>query len=129
MLTAKFDAILFQLKQSLPQLKDPLKKEAMQLFGEIRTIITSGRKVKPRLDATLGRIFNLRVKAIKRLLIDGDLVDMLDAVAPQIEALREHPRLEVLAENVLFALRCNRRVIESLMEKDEVITGELSQIP
>jgi hypothetical protein len=127
--TAQFDAILLQLKQSLPRLDDPLKTEATRVFNEIEAIITTDRDMRSGIDGMLRRIFNLRVQALQRLLIDGDLMRMLEDVAPRFEELRTRPGLEVLVESILFALQCNRRVLEALMERGMAITSPRAQPP
>ena len=83
----------------------------------------------------LPEIFNLRIRGIKWLLEEGefDLAGIMDEVYPQIEMLKKNPRLEVLAENILFALRCNQRVINKLTAlagfSEENVSNSLTQLP
>lgn len=83
------------------------------------------KKIKSTVNDLLGSIFNLRVKAIVWLLEENELnlSDLFDEVIPQIDELKNDPKLEVLAENILFALRCNQRVIDALT-KNEVLSAE-----
>ena len=116
--TAKnFDVVCFELRNHYPQLDNPLKKDVNKLLTQVKEIVTSGKKIKPSVDNLLKDIFNLRIKAIKWLLEDGGrgLLEMLDEVYPQIEKLKENPKLEILAENILFALRCNRKVVDAVI--------------
>ncbi len=124
--TAKnFDVICFQLRSYYPQLENPLKKELNILLVEIRQILIADKKIKSKLNNLLGSIFNLRVKAIVWLLKENELnlSDPFDEVIPQIAELKVDPKLEILAENILFALRCNQRVID-VLTKNEVLSAE-----
>jgi len=124
--TAKnFDVICFQLRSYYPQLENPLKKDLNSLLAEIRLILIADKKIITKVNGLLGSIFNLRVKAIVWLLKENELnlSDLFDEVIPQIDELKNDPRLEVLAENILFALRCNQRVIDALT-KNEVLSAE-----
>lgn len=115
--TAKnFDVICFELKNHYPQLDNPLKKDVDKLLIDVKDILTSGKKIKLSINNFLKDIFSFRIKAINWLLEDGDfeLSEIIDEVYPQFEELRNNPKLEVLAENILFALRCNRKVIDAV---------------
>jgi hypothetical protein len=134
--TAKnFDVVCFELKNHYSQLENPLKKEVDKLLTEVKEIVTSGKQIKPLLDNLLKDIFNLRIKAIKWLLKDGgfESSEMLDEVYSQIEKLKENPKLEVLVENILFALRCNRKVIDAVITtadfSKENIEANVQQLP
>jgi hypothetical protein len=57
---------------------------------------------------------------------------MLTEVSKQIEEIGENKKMEILKENILFALRCNRRVIESLfndVKKSENLNIDFTQLP
>ncbi|MBI3141381.1 MAG: hypothetical protein HYZ16_00990 [Bacteroidetes bacterium] len=135
--TAKnYDVICFQLRNSLySQLENPLKKELNHLSSDIKAIITSGRKVQAQSEDMLSQVFNLRIKALKYLANDKNLdyLEMIRDILPQIEKLKSKRKLEVLTENLLFALRCNQRVVESLDGTSGFSTGNLisniSQLP
>jgi hypothetical protein len=120
--TAKnYDVLCFELRNHSSQLDNPLKKDLNKLLSNIKDIITSGKKIKPSLNTLLlSQIFNFRVKAIKWLLEDSafNLTEILDEVYPQFEELKQNPKMEVLAENILFALRCNRKVVDSIATVD-----------
>lgn len=127
--TAKnFDVICFQLRNFYPKLENPLKKDLNSLLAEIRQILVADKKIKPKVNSLLGSIFNLKVKAIVWLLHENELnfSDLLEEVIPQIDELKNDPKLEVLAENILFALRCNQRVIEALTKNDALSTDTIS---
>lgn len=126
--TAKnYDVICLQMSNQIPHLEFSIKKETTKLLAEIRAIITAGKKAKPSLDAMLPNIFNYRFKAIKWL-IEGDEFNfstIIDEVYPQLEELKENPKLEILVENILFALRCNKRVVDSVISVSGSNEGEL----
>jgi len=121
---ARYDIICFQLRNNFySQLQSPLKKEINRLSSDIITLIISGKKIKVLSTTMLSQVFNLRVKALKWLLTDPtfDYREMFKSIFPQIEELRENKKLEVLSENILFALRCNQRVAESIMSLNEFL--------
>jgi hypothetical protein len=134
--TAKnYDVICFQLRNNLnSQLKNPLKKDLDYISNHIKTLVTSGEKIQTQSVDILSQIFNLRIKALKWLAADlsFDYLAMFKDVFPQIEELKSNKKLEVLTDNILFALRCNQRVIESLFATNELSiekTLNLSQFP
>ena len=114
--TAKnYDVICFQLRNNLyAQLKNPLKKDLNCLSTHIKKLIISGEKIKAQPVDMLSQVFNLRIKALKWLAADTnvDYLEMFNDIFPQIEELRADKKLEVLTDNILFALRCNKRVVE-----------------
>jgi hypothetical protein len=135
--TAKnYDVICFQLRNNLySQLENPLKKDLNRLSSDIKAIITSGKKVQAQSVDMLSQVFNLRIKALKWLADDKnfDYLEMLKDIFPQIEELKSNRKLEVLTENLLFALRCNQRVVESLAGTSEFssnsFASNISQLP
>jgi hypothetical protein len=134
--TAKnYDVICLQMKVYMPHLESPMKKELNKLLTEIKDGLTSGKKIKPLLDRMLPRIFNFRIKAIKWLIEVGDLdlSGMMDEIYPQLEELRQNPKLEILAENILFAVRCNKRVVRALIGtgdfSEEKFASNASELP
>ena len=121
--TAKnYDIVCFQLRNYIPQLDNPLKKELDKLLANIQLVITSNKKVKPQLDSLLPQIFNFRFKAIKWFIENGDfdLQEMFKSTIPKIEELKDNPHLEILVENILFALRCNLKVVNALIVNDQL---------
>lgn len=137
MATAKnYDVICYQLRNNLySQLENPLKKDLNHLSGDIKAIITSSKKIQAQSVDMLSQVFNLRIKAIKWL-AEGknfDYPEMLQEIFPQIEKLRSNKKLEVLTENILFALRCNQRVAESIVGTSELsadnFASNISQLP
>lgn len=128
MLTAvkSYDILCYQLRNSLyPQLDNPLKKEMNRLSKDIKEIILSGSMDKAKSFQILAEIFNLRIKAIRWLASGSNFsyMQMLNEVIPQIQEMKSNKRFEVLTENLLFALRCNQRVIEKLATGAEINGG------
>jgi|LakMenE01Jun11ns_1017448.scaffolds.fasta_scaffold9848979_1 hypothetical protein len=131
-----YDVICFQLRNNLySQLENPLKKDLDRLSSDIKAIITSGKKVQAQSVEMLSQVFNLRIKALKWLADDKnfDYLEMLKDIFPQIEELKSNKKLEVLTENLFFALRCNQRVVESLVGSSEFssssFASNISQLP
>ena len=109
------------MRAYLPHLESSMKKELSKLLDEIKHGLATNKKVKPLLDKMLPRVFNFRVKAIKWLVEEGelDLSNIMDEIYPQLEDLRSNSKLEILVENILFALRCNKRVVKALIGSGE----------
>ena len=111
-----------------------MKKDIDKLSKDITNILHSGKKIQFQSVDILAQVFNLRVKAIKWLSQDYDFnyLEMLTEVSNQIEEIGENKKMEILKENILFALRCNRRIIESLFstgEQSENLNIDFNQLP
>ena len=131
-----FDGIIFQLRNAVAsQSEHPLKKEVNELSDRIRTLLAPGNKIENQPVEMLSSIFDLRIKALRWLTEDTNLdyAEMFNAIFPQIEELKSNTRLEVLADNILFALRCNQRVLESMISANELspntFTSNLTELP
>ena len=130
-----YDLICYQLRNNLySQLDNALKKDIDKLSKEITNILNSGKKIQSQSVDILAQIFNLRVKAIKWLFKDNNFnyLEMLSEVSKQIEEIGENKKMQILKDNILFALRCNRRVIESLFsagEQSESLNIDFTQLP
>jgi hypothetical protein len=116
-----YDIICLQMRTYMPHLESSMKRELGKLLAEIKDGLTTNKKIKPLLDSLLPRVFNFRIKAIKWLVEEGELdfSTMMDEIYPQLEELRQNPKLEILAENILFALRCNKKVVKALMGSED----------
>jgi len=124
-----YDVICFQLRNNLySQLENPLKKDINRFSNEIKLLLTSGKKNNYKSISILKQVFDLRIKAIKWLATDSnfDYLETLKDMFPKIEEFRSNKKLEVLTENILFALRCNQRVVESLFNSETVSTSSFS---
>ena len=131
-----YDVICFQLRNYLySQLQSPLKRDLNNLSNDIKTLLNSGEKIKAQSIHMFSQVFNLRIKALKWLSSNSnfDYLEMFKDIFPQIEELRSNKKLEVLTDNILFALRCNQRVAESIMNSNEFssdsLTSNLAQLP
>jgi hypothetical protein len=134
--TAKnIDVFCLQLKNHFGELDHPLQHEVSVLLESIKKVIKSPAPIKKQVMGALPAIFDLRIKGIKWLVKQGefDFVEILNEVYPQIEKLRKNPLLEVLAENILFALRCNQRVVKKLIGiegfSEENLSNGITQLP
>jgi hypothetical protein len=135
MTVKNYDLICYQLRNNLySQLENPLKKDLDNLSKDIVKILTNGKKIESQSVEILSQLFNLRVKAIKWLSRDKNFnyLEMLSEVSNQIEEIGENKKLEILKENLIFALRCNRRVIDSLFnsgEQSEKLRNDFKKLP
>lgn len=121
------DFIYYQLRnQHYAQLTPSLKKSLHQLSKDIIHILKSNKPIEGQLAHMLSQLFNLKIKAIQWLSENKDLhyLKLQSEVSNHFEELEGDKRMEVLKENILFALRCNQRIIESLLN-----SGELSEKP
>ncbi len=128
--TAKnYDVICLQMRNYLPLLETPIKKETTKFLNEVKTVLTSGESIKPHLDKLIPQIFNFRIKALKWLCEKSniDLLEMIDEAYPQIEELKNNPKLAILADNILFALRCNGRVVKALYSTGDVTNEHITE--
>lgn len=117
-----YDLICYPLRNKLySQLENPLRKDIDKLSKDISNILNANKKIQNQSVGILSQLFNLRVKAIKWLSQDNnfDYLEMLSNVTNQIEEIGENEKLEILKENILFALRCNRRVVDVLFSAGE----------
>lgn len=124
-----YDVICFQLRHTLyEKLQNPLRKELDELSKNIKTLLVSEGKIENQSARILSQVFNLRIKALKWLSADDalDYSEMLDDAFSQIEELKANERLEVLIENSLFALRCNQRVMSSIIDFSDVSPAALA---
>lgn len=121
--TAKnYDVICYQLRNGLYQrLENPLKKELDRLSEGIKKAVTSGKKIGPQPAQMLAQVFECRIKALKWLTADAAfdyLENVEEEVVPQVEGMKADKRMETLTDNLLFAIRCNLRVVEAIIGKD-----------
>jgi hypothetical protein len=127
-----YDLICYQLRNSLyAQLDNPLKKDLDTLSKDITDILKSGKEIQGQTMRVLAQIFDLRVKAIKWLSKANNFnyFEMLTEVSEQIKEMGDNKKMEILRDNILFALRCNQRVIESLFHEINQHSVEQSENP
>jgi hypothetical protein len=131
-----YEVICFQLRNNLySQLQSPLKKDLNRLSKEIEMLLLSGEKIEAQTVDMLSQVFNVRVKALKWLSAHPNLdyLELFGDIFPQIEELKANKKFEVLTDNILFALRCNQRVIAAIAGSSELVsntfTSELAQLP
>ncbi|MBO0935091.1 hypothetical protein J2I47_00895 [Fibrella sp. HMF5335] len=118
-LAKNYDGICFQLRHYPSAQSDAqLKSDLDRLTSEISALVRSKRKIRPQSVMMLGQVFNLRVKALIWFAANRSLTlsDMFEGNISRMEELKSSKRLEFLFDNILFALRCNQRVAESLAE-------------
>lgn len=133
--TAKnYDVICLQMRSYLPHLDTPIKKETNKFLGIVKKTITADANINDGLNKILPDIFNFRFKALKWLLEESEINfhEIIKEVYPWFEEMKSDPKLAVLAENILFAIRCNQRVINALFSSDgfrENIEKEITNTP
>ena len=131
-----YDIICYQLRNSLfTKVDDPLKRSLNKLTKEITSRILSGNKVEPEFRELFPLVFSIRIAAFKILQREKNLnlSELINEVTAQIEEWKSVKKLGVLVENILFALRCNKRVIDALINEgdvsDDSLFSGISQLP
>lgn len=121
-------AFLGHVSEYMSDSKTPLKREFNRLEGQIRSILISGSPIKPQFDKLIPDVFNFRQKVIKWAIEDQNM--SLDRIAREQNEMAEsekfnlHPKLEILHENILFATRAIKRVIDGI--KSQSPAGEIN---
>ncbi len=130
------DFICLQMRNHLPQMEPSIKKETTKFLNEVKEVVTlKGISIKEGLDKLLPRIFNFRLRSLEWLngQADFSFLDAINEVSPQIDELRNNKSLRPLVDNLLFALRCNARVVKSIMlsssSKSKSFPSEIPQFP
>jgi hypothetical protein len=120
------DVMCLQLMNNYSQLDKALQNKLDDFVANVKKILTSADRIKPTLNKVLPQIFDLRFLAIKWLISNGNfnLTNLLEEIYPQIEILKTDKKLEILADNVLFALRCNQKVATALLTADEDLSQD-----
>jgi hypothetical protein len=98
------------------ELENPLKKDVDRLVAAIRHVLRCPGAVEAEINALLGQIFQLRLKAIFWMATHEELLlsEVNDEVLAEFQEVRQRTRYHVLFENILFAIRSLERVRESL---------------
>lgn len=122
-----YDVICLQMRSYLPQQEEPIKRETNRFIDGVKAVIMGEGSVKPKLDKFIPQIFNFRLLALKWISQqpDIDFEHLLDQAYPSLEQLKRNPKLRLLAENTLFAVRCNARVMQAMI--GDVTSSEFSQ--
>jgi hypothetical protein len=115
------DTICFHIKNISQSTENPLQRELNEILSDIKLHLTNASPIKDNIDKYLGKIFNFRVKAIIWLINNKafDFDELVNDIYPEIEKYNSDSRLQALTDNILFALRCNKRVINALSESGE----------
>lgn len=99
---------------------DPIFHEQFEaLFARIREDLTKGRDIDESCDELLESLFAIRLKALIWLSKQPEfqLADIFIGVQQLVNELAEQNGLEGLSENLGFALRTVRRVMNSIISK------------
>ena len=115
------EMICFQLRNSLyGTLDDKLKADVVKISQKIekRLLLANQGKAAIISRDILSALFKLRLKAFQWLThkADFDYLQAIEQVLPQVEVWKQNQQMQELTENILFALRCNQRVAQSLAE-------------
>jgi len=115
-----YDMLCYHLKVVHKNLDDHKKKMVDNFFQGIRTDLLENKDtLHHSIEDKFPLILDLRIGALKRIITEGEnLAELLDNKAyPYFEQMAGIERLSGLAENILFALRCNKKVINTLLKQ------------
>lgn len=127
--TGNYDIICLQMTHLLSKQDKELQELTKKFVANVRTIITDNQPLQTAINSFIPDIFEFRISALKWLSLqpDIDLSHLLNDTVPDIEQLCNNPRLAVLGENILFALRWNQKVIDLMLSEDPITSGQLAE--
>jgi len=128
--TAKnYDVICLQMRNHLQKQDSPIGHETSNFIQAVSAILKSNSPIKPELDKFIPRIFNFRMMAIRWLGQQNglDLSTLIDANFPSIEALQKNKKLALLGENIMFAIRCNKRVVNAILNQGGIGSDKVAK--
>lgn len=131
-MTSSFEPY-FYLIVRYESLETKLKEEFDNLLQEIQNALISGKDIEAQIQSSYNHIFRLRVLALKSILEENESIqELMEESYPYFEEIAQDEKLSVLGENILFAIRSNIRVANSLLNQVELsnqsIKGILDQI-
>lgn len=124
------DTFFYQLKNTyFDELDNSLRTKINEIVSAVETALLAGSELHPFFVEKTKDVFVLRIEALKFFANEGNfnVLEKIDTVYPDFLEFVNHPRLTVLIENILFALRSNKRLVESIIEKDIVSSEELGK--
>ena len=110
--------VFFQVWSETSHLEPAMKKELEALLTKASNILTEEKEIKPALNTFFPKLFNFRMRAIKWVLDRKQPLNVEEGMEKMDrirETIRENDRIEIIIENILFYLRCNKRILESVI--------------
>jgi len=128
------DVICLQMRNYLPRQQEPVRAETLGFMDGVRKIVSSGTPIRAQIENFIPQIFRFRMLALKWIVQqpDIDFLHLIEHSYPSLDALRDNSRLEILGENVLFALRCSERITNQIMKGEatsETLAKDFEQAP
>lgn len=118
-----YDFICYPLKtQYFNRLDISLRSEIEKLFSDIEQGLVSTQDTKTFALSQIRNLFNLKIKAIKWFLEGnnvGALSKTIEDCYNDFDGLIDNSKLIFFVENLKFALRSNKRLIDSFVEQVE----------
>ncbi|MBK7389477.1 MAG: hypothetical protein IPI23_10560 [Bacteroidetes bacterium] len=115
-----YDFICYPLRaQYFDRLSSSLQSEVTNLFFSIEKGLMNGNDLKSFSTSQLKNLFNLRMKAIGWFLEDNHLMDLngtIDQCYDAFDSLNQNSKMIYFVENLKYALRANRRLLNSFVE-------------
>lgn len=123
--------ICFQLRNSLYHtLDEGLKAEIDKISQKIerRLLFINQGKAEITGESILSELFGLRLKAFQWLTrrADFDYLHAIGQMVPQVESWKKDDKIQALAENILFILRCSQRVAHSLAKEGSFTSEQMA---
>jgi hypothetical protein len=130
-----YDGLCYHLKVVHKNLDDPLKRKLHSFLDDIKSeLIEEDGFATGFIEKKFPLILGLRLSALKWMETEQQsLIHLFDnETYPYFERMAENEKLSILAGNILFALRCNRKVINALLKKigqKEFPNGAFFELP
>ncbi len=94
-----------------------LSKIVVRVETMIKNFIESKHDVKTFADYNLDTLFDFRIAALKWLIANKNIIGTFDEhIENELNCLKSDSQFSVLYQNVLFAIRTNIRVVNSLID-------------
>lgn len=124
MLAARnYDILCYHLKVVYKNLNNPVQQKLDHFLQEVeKDLLEKSAHLKGRVEKKLSHIFDMRLAALRWIASeDSSSIDSWKSEAySYFENLADNENLAELAQNILFALRCNNKIADSLIGTDAV---------
>jgi hypothetical protein len=109
--------LCYALWNHYPQLDLSLKAALEKLIASMGERLANEGDEQSLMNPLLAKAFALRLEGMKWLAKVESIEPLawIDQTYPHFEEMKQHPRWEILIENILFALRCNRKVVQAML--------------
>lgn len=116
-----YSPIFFLIKEHLEEVNLPLRMKLHGLIIESSELLKrEPSQLRPSLDLLISQLFDIRIQAMKWLSKDDEdinFTNLYEEIYEDIRPFISDKKYGILAENCLFALRSNFRVLSSVISQ------------